>query len=431
MKRLSLLKYSTLFLLTFASSSSAQITVNPIQLEPAIADFKPLEQNETTGSLVYSFDNATYGDAGLNWPWNNVLVFRNFSKGQSTPRGYEIFRSNYDFIFGAQWMDEQRVLFKVGDPNSSFGTYDLALFNMNSLTVETLQKGLSWKQVWPSPSGRYIAFLEGGGEVPVGQGTTASFCTLNLQTKEKKVWPGFPTGIGNLWTPDDKILFTVVGAKTEAEASQLSRFQNSVIQKGNAVDGNVSRLKDDAFGATTSFDGKWMTYFTTPLPSDEANAVTPDPTLPKPPITPDLMLAPNDGGKPRKLPFSSAGDVSIVWSPDSSGFILCQRRNVGRTQNKRIVEVTFTQVKTDEIEAKKLGSIRYFASDGLETSTDDLLWRPLKVSKGNRFLLFELRQFDGDAPQGLSLQAFDLATGKTQIWAHIGSVRSLDWRESP
>ena len=429
MKRLSLLKYSTLFLLMIASSVSAQITVKPIQLEPALADFKPLEQNETTGSLVYSFDNATYGDAGLNWPWNNVLVIRNSSKGQSTPRGYEIFRSKYDFMFGAQWLDEQRILFKVGDPNSSFGTYDLALFDTKSLAVETLQKGLSWKQVWPSLSGRYIAFLEGGGEVPVGEGTPASFCTLNLQTKEKKVWPGFPTGIGNLWTPDDRILFTVVGAKTDVEASQLSQLQNSAIQMGNAGDGTVSKLKDEAFGATTSFDGKWMTYFTTPLPSNEANTVTPDPTLPKPPVAPDLMLAPVSGGKPRKLPFSSSGDVSIVWRPDSSGFIFCQRRNVGRTQGKRVVEVTFNEIKANETKAKKLGSIRYFASDGIETSVDDLLWRPLKISKDNQFLLFELRQFDGDAPEGLSLQAFNLVTGQTQVWAHIGSVHGLDWRE--
>lgn len=412
-------------LLCLAECSVANpITLEPYDAEPKYAKFS-IPPTIPPGELIYTYDNATITSAGIPWPWDNLLVHRKFSADgkANSPKGFKVFRQRGDFVSNPQWIDSQRVLIEVGNPISSYGTYDLGLWNTSTTSVETLARNLSWKQVWPSLSGRYIAFLQGGGEVPFGVGTPASFCTLNLQTKEKKVWPGFPAGIGNFWTPDDKILFTSFDKAEVEEKSNASQSQNSEIQSGDVRSGVSSKVLNKAF------DGKWMTYFTIPPPSEEEKAITPDPTMPRPRPAPDLMVSAANGKNPKKVASLVASGITIIWRPDSSGFILCQRRNIGKTQNKRVVEILISAVQTEDAKIIKLGTVRYLASDGTETSADDLLWRALRVTKDNRFLLFELRQFDGDPPQGLSLQAFDLTTGKSEIWAHIGSVRGLDWRE--
>lgn len=423
-----------IFLLAIASPPLAQVTMKPVPLEPVFANFKQLERLKASGSLLYTFDNATYGDAGLNWPWNNVLVLQDFINGKSGARSYEVFRAKYDFVYDARWLGKERVIFKVGDPNSSFGTYDLALWNTKSLSVETLQKGLSWKQVWPSPSGRFIAFIKGGGQVPIGVSPPAFFCTLDLQTKEERTWSQTPSFAGEFWTPDDRIILSNVKNVTLPRQGQEAQSPTVFLSEGDALSGKEQKIRDDAFSPTVSPDGQWMTYFTfpqAPTPGNKPDLIKPDPTLPRPQASPTLMLTSRTQARqePVKLRSLAFGSATIVWRPDSNGFLVCQRRIVGNVQGRRTVEIVIEEGQVNADKLRRTGAFRYFVPEGLETSQDDLLWRPLRISKDNRFLIFELRQFDKDFPQGLSLQAFEIATGKTTMWAHIGSVRGLDWRE--
>lgn len=441
-------------LTTFLIGLGGICRADPVILSPftkplAVADYSRLEQHAVQGQLVYAYDNATYGAGGLQWPWDNVIVFRDAHSKPTRVKAQSVFRKKYDFVFNPRWMSDGSLLFGIGDVISSYGTYQLVHLNPRTNSVEVLKPELSWKQFFPSPSARYVAYVEGAQAVPIDGPTPASLHVYDFQTHtDRKIGDKEPLLGSIAWTPDDKLLFSFVPersptpptlAPTLRSRGNIRQLHPAILQE-NQETGEVSPFIPDAFLPSVSPDGQWITYLSVvgPLPPPKdvgLSKVVPNSTLSQQQDTLYLMLAKRDGSKKWLLRANAQNYAATVWFPDSSGLIVCNRSLAGRQADNSIIEVSISRCRlnTPEAEPKleRIGSLHYVAPDGTELSADDLLLRPICVTRDGHSLILELVQQVGAPEPGLTLKAFDLQSGQEETLARIGSVRHLDWRELP
>ena len=193
-------------------------------------------------------------------------------------------------------------------------------------------------------------------------------------------------------------------------------------------------LLDDAQRPKPSPDGKWLLFLSSrdpsPLAKEAETEIKPDPTLPQ--LKRNalfLVLARANGSEPRLVRREEHGAPDIIWFPDSSGFALCDTRFAGGDADKSVLSVAVSRYDMEKAVVTRIGTFRYIALEGTNVSEDDRVWRPIAVTRDNRYLISELTQFEEAPNNGLMLQRFDLQIGITEVVAHISSVRGLDWRE--
>jgi len=422
-----------------AQADSSVVAVSPLAVTGHTEKTNPFVMEKSfEGSVVCAQDDSRYTAAGFNWPWQNVLTVATasseFVRSVSTPR--------YNFVFNTRWMSRDNVFFQYGTNDASFALYSVALWNTKSAQAQPLLSGLNWKIVQPSPSGRYLSFIRGGQPIPgEGGATPASLCTLDLQTKGEKRWGEAEPLFGSVaWASDDTLLFSMAPSEAEQKAMRPADVKTKplewkpTIYAASLSTGQMRPLIQGAQRPAPSPDRKWLLSLSYCDPSpvkDEAPAVKADPTLPqaKAGSTLFLVLSRADGSEPHLVRREERGAPNIVWFPDSSGFALCDTRFAGGSEGKSAISVAISRYELVTATLARVGSFRYIAPVGTDMSEDERLWRPIAVTRDNRYLMSELTQFEAPPNNGLMLQRFDLQTGTTETVAHIGSVRGLDWRE--
>ena len=424
-------------------------------LRPALAQDIPATPSEVNsklftgfvektklGNIVFAADNAMYSAAGFSWPWQNILQF-------NSSRAFQVETPKWNFVWEPQWLSDESVIFKFGDLNSSYSTYSLTLWNTKRATAKTIAEGLSWKIILLSPSGRFLAYIRGGAEIPLrGDTTPSSLCTYDLQTQKETVWPQGEPLPGTLsWTPNNTLLFSFVPPAEEQKALRSNsttpqRWYPSIYEADPFNQSVESRI-EKAWRATISPDDEWIAYYSyqNPTPPDE---VSKNPTaLPQTAQDQEqgaplfLVVARRNGSQPQLVRQETRGAAPIFWMPDSKSFLICDTRFAGGSVGSATEPPkTALQVAIDryDLESKKLvrvGAFRYIAPQGTNLTEDNTLYKPIKITSDGRYLVGQLLQFEAPPNNGLMLHAFDLQTGKAEVWARIGSVRGLDWRESP
>ena len=420
-------------------AQSQTLSVEPLVSASEIEGIKsPVIEQDFSGSIVCAQDDSRYTAAGFNWPWKNVLTTHNLNsqiiRGISTP--------NYNFVFNPRWLSKSDVLFQYGSNDGSSALFSVAQWNTKSAEAQTLLSGLSWKIVSSSPSGRYLSFIRGGQPISGrGGATPASLCTLDLQTKVEKRWGTTePLFDSVAWASDDTLLFSLSPSEAEQRAMQPADVNTKplewkpTIYAASLSTGETRPLVNDAIRPAPSPDGKWLLslFYDDPSPvKDEAPIVKPDPTIPQPNAGNALFLVLSraDGSEPRLLRREEGGAPDLVWFSDSSGFALCDTRLAGESGGKSPRSVVISRYDLESKKLTRAGRFRYLAPLGTDMSEDKRLWRPIAVTRDNRYLMSELTQFEEVPNNGLMLQRFDIQTGATEVVAHIHSVRGLDWRE--
>ena len=417
------------------------IPVAPSDLNSKL--FEGFVENAKLGDVVFARDNATYGAAGFSWPWQNTLQF-------NSTRAFQVETPKWDFIWDPQWISDRSVVFKFGDLNSSYSTYSLARWDTKSAKAQTIAQGLSWKIVLPSPNGRFISYIRGGAEIPLQGGTTpSSLCTYDLQTQKETVWPQGEPLPGTLsWTPNNTLLFSRAPTDEEQKAlrSDSAKPWYPSIYEADPFNQNVELRFDKAWRATVSPDDEWISYYsyqnpTLPASSNETRDAVAAPTQTtqsgEQGASMFLVVARRDGSQPQLVREEKRGASPIFWLPNNKSFIICETRFAGGSAGSATeAPKSALQVAVDryDLESKKLtrvGAFRYIAPQGTNMTEDNTLYKPIKITGDGHYLVGQLLQFEAPPNNGLMLHAFDLQTGKAEVWAHIGSVCGLDWRESP
>ncbi len=426
-------------LLGIRNTQAQPLAVKPLVSASEIGEIKaPLVEQDFSGSFVCAQDDSRYTAAGFNWPWKNVLTV--YSSNSQIIRG--VSTPDYNFVFNPRWLSKSDVLFQYGSNDGSSALFSVAQWNTKSAEAQTLLSGLSWKIVSPSPSGRYLSFIRGGQPIPGrGGATPASLCTLDLQTKVEKRWSTTePLFDSVAWASDDTLLFSLAPNEAEQRAMQPTDVNTKLLEwkptiyAASVSTGQTRPLVKDAMRPAPSPDGKWLLSLSYNNPSpvkDEASIIKPDPTIPQPNAGNALFLVLSraDGSEPRLVRREEGGALDLVWFSDSSGFALCDTRLAGESGGKSARSVVISRYELATSELTRAGHFRYIAPLGTDMSEDKRLWRPITVTRNNRYLLSELTQFEEVPNNGLMLQRFDLQTGDTNVIAHIHSVRGLNWRE--
>ena len=440
MRKMSKIKLAASIVCVLASSSAVVSAQEQIVFSAKAANAPTSNFHANfKGELVFASDNAIYTAAGFEWPWENTLNFA--SSNLPSAQTYEITAARGDFVYSPQWLKEN-ILFKAGDPNSSYGTYQLIDWNRTKGEFVTVAKNLSWRLVLTSSSERYVSYIKGAQPIPLRGGVTkASLRTFDLQTQEEKRWgDGEPLLGHSSWSPDDKLLFSLArdSAEEKERSNQAKADPNFVwrpsIYEADPATGNTKVLVRDAVRAKVSPDDQWMAFvsFNNPLILEDKKQIQPDPTLPSSKSSTFLVIARRDGSQPQLVSTSIRNGFSLLWAPDSQSFFVCDTRYAGTAKGKKnSMQVTVSQYVLSTKEFKRVATLSYTAYPGTDLSEDDRLWRPIQITKDGRYLVSELLQLGPwSLPEnGLFLKAVNLSTGEVETWAKVKSVRGLDWRE--
>ncbi len=435
------LKYFIIVVLVVSLPSYGKAA--PIILSPVdIKLWSPHQVNDeivwNESDIVYINDDAKYTASGFNWPWNNVLI----ASSQGNIKAWKMDVPKWNFAFSPRWLPNGSAIILYGEMSASYSTYSIALWDGKSLETQTLVSDLSWKIVQPSPSGRYLAFIRGGQPIP-GRGgrTPASLCTFDLQTKTENKWGDAEPLFGGIsWSINDTLLFSLAPSETEQKAMRPTDANvkplnwKPKLYAASPDTGQMRILLDDAQRPKPSPDGKWLLFLSShdpsPLTENAETEIKPDPTIVQNKGNPlFLVLARLDGSNPNLVRREDHGAPDIVWFPDSSGFALCDTRLVSSNADKFVRSVSVSRYDMEKAVVKRIGAFRYIAFQGTDVTEDDRMWRPIAVTRDNRYLMSELTEFEQAPNNGLMLQRFDLQTGISAVVAHIGSVRGMDWRQ--
>ena len=398
------------------------------------------------GEVAFANNNAIYKAEGFSWPWQNIIQFNS----SNSERRFQIHTPQWDFLWDPQWLSDGSVIFKYGDPNSSYSTYSLALWNTKSSIAQTIAKGLSWKIILPSPNGRFCAYIRGGAEIPLQGGVTpSSLCTYDLQTQKETVWPQGEPLAGTLsWTPNNTLLFSRAPTDEEQKAlhADSAKPWYPSIYEADPFNQNVNLRFDKAWRATVAPDDESVAYYsyqnpTLPMASNETHdaVAAPAPTTQSAEqgASMFLVVARRDGSQPQLVREEKRGASPIFWLPDNKSFLICETRFAGGSAGsateapKSALQVAVDRYDLQSQKLTRVGAFRYIAPQGTNMTEDNTLYKPIKITRDGRYLVGQLLQFEAPPNNGLMLHALDLQTGKAEVWAHIGSVRGLDWRESP
>ena len=386
------------------------------------------------GRVVCSVNNARYTAAGLKWPWDNVLQLYSINAEQVRKQFYAISRGRYDFAFEPRWLNQKELVLKIGDPISSYGTYDLALWNSSDDSIQVAQENLFLRSFSTSTGDRFTAFIRGGRNLPFGAPIERP--SLAVFDSEQKITRALSFSLPDLsgrgWTPQNKLLYTERQILPEEQAKGASAAKSS-LREFDPVGGKSRLFRFNAFTPFVSPDGKWIAYFTfdNPFPEEKGESATIvlDPTLPIPASPLYLVLA-DVNGEPVHLISEKVWDYLPIlrWSNDSKKVIIYERRRRKVIAQGREMEGMVSSYELQGKELKKVGVLHYFAPTGMEMSDNELLCRPINLTKDGRFLLFEIQQ-SNTTPAGTTLTAFDLQNGTIQDWFFISAFQGLDWIE--
>ena len=416
------------------ASHDVEIVKYPSDLAPSKISGL-LSDGQYSGSLVCSVNNANYTSKGLEWPWENILQIYSIRKGQVKENFYSVSRKKYDFAFYPRWLKPGKIAFKVGDPIGSYGTYDLAIWNSSDNSVQVAQRNLFLRSFSASQDSRFIAFVEGGLTLPFGAPVDPQSLTVfDSQNKTSRaLTSSVPDLSGQGWTLQNKLLYTERRIRPE-EQVQGAPIAKSSIGEFDPASGKSQLFRFNAFTPFVSPDGKWIAYFSfdDPFPEEKATKMTktivPDPTL-SAPVSPIYLVIADPKGVPVSLITEKNWDYLPIlrWSADSKKVIVYERRTRKVSAESREMEGNVSSYDLESKELKKIGNLRYFAPTGMEMNDDELLCRPINLTKDGRFLLFELQS--STPPAGTTLAAFDLSNGTTQTWFSISAFQGLDWIE--
>ncbi len=428
--------FSALFLLQPVLAQDISISSS----EPNPKLFEGFIEDAKLGNIVFATDSSTYSAAGFTWPWQNTLQF-------NATHAFQVETPKLNFIWDPQWLSDRSVIFKFGNPNSSYLPYSLALWDTKSSTAQTIAKGLSWKIILPSPNGRFLAYIRGGAEIPLRGGTTpSSLCTYDLQTKTEQTWPQGQPLPGTLsWTPNNTLLVSLAPSDEEQRALRANsaipaKTWSPSIYEADPFTQSVTPRIDNAWRATVSPNDEWTAYYSFQDPtkleiSDKAETSPDEAKSQEQKAKMFLVVARRDGSQPQLVRPEPRGASPIFWLPDNKSFLICETRFAGGSAGSATEPAkTALQVAVDRYDLKsqkltRVGAFRYIAPKGTNVTEDNPLYKPIKITSDGRYLVGQLLQFEAPPNNGLMLHAFDLQTGNAEVWAHIGSVRGLDWKE--
>lgn len=388
------------------------------------------------GKLIYAFDTARYGAAGFAWPWSSYLVLQHMhgaiqdagaGKKEWTIASYEVETPIDTFLYEPQFSpDGEYVLFKVGNPFGSSGTYTPYLFNFITQKLQKVpvpHQRVGNRSILWSPDSRYIAYFQGAVAVPLRGGFLPSNLHIySVETGKDRLIAGEEAVLNSVaWTPQNTLLYSVLPTSNPSSASKPAKgietgdkdtlSTRPDIYEVPAAGGQPKLVVRDGYRPAVAPDGRWIAFFGSP-DSDKS--------------TGEYLLLFNRTKQDRKAIQRRLDNISLLrWTPDSQYLIIITPVH---KVNER-VETRITEFNVSSGKERLIGVLEY--GDKLVNSDEArLAFRPLEVSNDGQFLFFELLGFGNDLENnGLFLKAVDLRNGKIDTVARIGSVRRLDWHD--
>jgi len=245
------------------------------------------------GELIYIFDNPRLKPDASRQIQKSYLTVRTF--GQSRQEGgsdqdatsstlYEIQSPFGSFIYEPQFStDGQYVLFKVGDPYNSFGTYQLCLWNLETRRLRVVTGGLGYRTLAWSHDSRYFTYIHGAIRQPfVGGRSPAHLHLYDVQTSETQLVSENELIRDSVaWTTKGTLLYSVKSSspqqipKRKLDKDGEAQMKNAValypdIYEMTAADGKTRLMTRDAYKPTPSPDGKWLAFFSSQSPAGTA-----------------------------------------------------------------------------------------------------------------------------------------------------------------
>jgi hypothetical protein len=362
------------------------------------------------GRLVYAWDTAHYGPAGFSWPWDSYLVFRHFGEsagearaaGNTTslvshPVSHQVDTPFQTFLFEPQFSPNgEHVLFKVGDPDSSFGTYVPYIWNLKTQQlrkVEAPNQSIGYRLILWSYNSRYIAYLRGATNIPFGGSVPAELHVYDVQTgTDRSIVKN--EGIINsvAWASNDNLLFTVLSKlKKDQQAQNSRKSERDDVDSGEhiapiqldiyeapAALGHPKLLIRHGYRPNVSPDGKWIAFFGSP-DVDQSQKWSLDyfhsswGTY--------LLLSDRIGKERKIIRREQGGRYSILrWMPDSQHLLVIKPSYKG----EGTVEARITEFDVHTLKERHIAVIGYKDKFKMDTEEERALFRPLQVSKDGK-----------------------------------------------
>ena len=319
------------------------------------------------------------------------------------------------------------ILVKVGWPFEELSTYKLYRWNWKTkeLTAGPPQS-LVFRSVFPSPSGRFVAFFSGGDATGKdwGQPRTQPLTLRVYDWQSKKVLdvPLPPAQAEVAWTPEETLLFS----SDNATASQIQQTESKgkaiaippivtrAVYEFNPQDNKSFLLIPNAYAPVVSPDGKQVAVLGWSLPT---NQETKEKTPKQQEADERTLLAFSFGAAPapQLWQFSRSTQVKKLlsakepsfycWANDGKSLIMCEQSYQGESnsgyKNKAAIfqwdEVAQTKTEIAQLETADATP----TPDGWEKKRFACLgWESL----GSRLVLSKLELTGEDETNGFLLR---------------------------
>ena len=411
-------------------------------------DFSQGEIN-VKGKIIYAFDTFGY-DEHSKQSWNSYLVMRRLNppanvldvaKESLYSVSYPVHIPKGDFLYEPQFAPNGNVVaFKVGNPNSIFGKYDLYVWNLKTQQVQKLsEQRLSYRLIFWSMDSRYLAYVQGAAMSSAGEWDVPKLLVYDVRTRRNcPVLGKEPLANTMSWNSRGTLLFSAVspilsstrpalqGMVTNAHTYPQWPDTYEITAKG----GYPKVLSRNSYKTVSSPNGKWLAFLSLEVPrklkSSKAMIELGQSFSLIEPKKVFLTLSNPLGGERKFLRRELApGAVDLMWAPDSRHLITIKRSST----KQNVIKVTVDQFDVLTFKEKRTADFDYQVHVGMDLTADNLLFHPLAISQGSTRLLFSLLQFEEPPNNGLFMKALDLNDGSISTLCRIGSVSGLDWHD--
>ncbi len=278
------------------------------------------------------------------------------------------------------------VLVKVGWPYEELSTYKLYRWNWQTSDLKAgPSQSLNFRSVFPSPSGRYTAFVTGGNAIGEdwGQPRTQPL-SLHIYDWENRKTIDIvrkPTSTDVSWTPQETLLFSSLNENSQPQTDAKGKVFSLPVNATNAVfefdpqKNTNSLLIPNAYGPVVSPDGKQIAVLGWNLPSAHDKNLK---TTQQEKEDERAFLAFSFGAVPapqlwvfsrensEKTLLLDESPIFYCWQPDDKAVIVCEQTYIGENGGNFVNRGSIVQI--DALTQKKIEIAHLDAYDARPTS---------------------------------------------------------------
>ena len=381
--------------LGFAALVGAQVDVALRPAAPIPND--PLVQLDQThapnGQLVYMVPVSIPGPP-TRTPSDLVVISTGTSAAKNVRRLVPPFA---EAAFGPQILPDMdskeaasttSVLVKIGWPYEELSTYKLYRWNWQTNDLKAgPSQSLNFRSVFPSPSGRYTAFITGGNATGEdwGQPRTQPLALHIYDWENRKTIDiaRKPTSTDVSWTPQETLLFSSLNENSQSQKDDRGKVFSLPVNVTNAVfefdpqKDTDSLLIPNAYTPVVSPDGKQVAFIGWNLPSEnDQKFATPEQEKENKRAllafsfgaTPAPQLWMISRGSSAKTLLLDKSPIFYCWQPDGKAIVACNQTYVGENEGNYVNRGSILQV--DILSKKSIEIARLDAFDARPTSED-------------------------------------------------------------